>query len=780
MMGFRNLFFILIVWNTTPVCLYAYRVYPTIAQNEKMFDKNNYPFIAENADGFNLQHDSFAPFSADQVALIFKQFRNKNFINHGIFKSNVAITKMATMNKKPSFANVTAFMLYNEAPAMNAGEWAEALKQEVDWPLITHCRSYNDTKSFDAIRKQILATSGIMMEFQVTNEAKYDDAAKLLMYCVDHKKNVVFLTTFQQTPEVYSSAYQSFFYYLKKNINSKYLASDHLIFVPNCYQDSQVFPETSGYGSTFGIAHWLIDQKSKIFDGYIQPQIVFSSLKENTFFPNHSNLTINIDVKSATAVQEVKLYLGTDLVGANSTAPYTWKGGKLDNLTTGYKELKAVVQDHNGIVTTKAIQIRILEPPPVIPGFFKASQCSDFKTRNAPDAQGYFRHVFGGEWIDYQLNVAHEGIYDIDISLFVQKSKQFGGTISLFRSDELLGSYTTILNEPSQKSLSNFTETPKASIHNVNLKAGLQTLRFVFSHPDGIVKPQFYVNDFNFKIQGAPAITVTQPSKVEGGTYSNYDAPASLFVAANVRSTRTKGTIAKVTLYCNDKEISPLFQPPFEWNKENSLASLNKLPKGDYIFKIVATDELNYESFEQFDIKVIDRLAFNNSLKIPGTIKAWQYDLGGEGIGYHDFNEGIEGGLEEKKNPRYIKTVMEDVEVEKSDSDYCVSAIRNGEWLNYTISEVRKGNYDIVLTLAANTGKNGDVKIILDNKVIAIVPFDETGTTFDNYKEFKITPVNITENIKNANLRLEFVNPSIKTYLCFLKQFEFKMNTQNK
>ena len=773
-------FVIWFLWFITPVPIYAYRVYPTIAQNEKMFVKKNYPFIAQYADGFNLQYDSFSPFSADQVALIFKQFKNKNFINHGIFKSHVSITKMGTMNKKPPFANVTAFMLYNEAPAMGASEWEDALKQNVIWPLITHCRSYDTTKPFDAIRKQIQVTSGIMMEFQVTNEAKYDDAAKLLKYCVDNKKNVVFLTTFQQTPEVYSSAYKDFFYYLKKNINSKYLASDHLIFVPNCYQDSQVFPETSGYGSTFGIAHWLIDQKSKIFDGYIQPQIVFSSLKENTFFPNHSNLTINIDVKSATAVQEVKLYLGTDLVGANSTAPYTWKGGKLDNLTTGYKELKAVVQDHNGIVTTKAIQIRILEPPPVIPGFFKASQCSDFKTRNAPDAQGYFRHVFGGEWIDYQLNVAHEGIYDIDISLFVQKSKQFGGTISLFRSDELLGSYTTILNEPSQKSLSNFTETPKASIYNVKLKAGFQTLRFVFSHPDGIVKPQFYLYDFNFKIHGSPEIIVTQPGKIDGDVFQNYDAPASLFFAANVHSTRTDGTISKVTLYCNGSEVSSLLTPPFEWNKNGNLTSLNKLSKGDYSFKIVATDELNYESFKEFDIKVINRKPFTNLSKIPGIIKAWEYDLGGEGVGYHDFNEGIERGIGGVKNPRFIKTVLEDVEIEKCSTDYCVSAIRNNEWLNYTISEVKKGVYDIVLTLAANFGKYGEIMISIDNKIIAIVPFAETGTTFNVYKEFKITKVNIPEDLTNANLRLEFSNSSIKTYLCFLKQFEFKRNVENK
>ena len=39
----------------------AFRVYPTTAQNEMMLDKANFPFIAENADGFNLQYDAFGP-----------------------------------------------------------------------------------------------------------------------------------------------------------------------------------------------------------------------------------------------------------------------------------------------------------------------------------------------------------------------------------------------------------------------------------------------------------------------------------------------------------------------------------------------------------------------------------------------------------------------------------------------------------------------------------------------------------------------------------------------
>ena len=50
----------------------AYRVFPTTAQDERMFDKSNFPFISQNADGFRVQHDEFKPFTDEQVETIFE------------------------------------------------------------------------------------------------------------------------------------------------------------------------------------------------------------------------------------------------------------------------------------------------------------------------------------------------------------------------------------------------------------------------------------------------------------------------------------------------------------------------------------------------------------------------------------------------------------------------------------------------------------------------------------------------------------------------------------
>lgn len=765
----QSLFLIILSFHSA---LYAFRVYPTTAQDERMLDKTNFPFIAANADGFNLQHDCFAPFSKTQVATIFQQFTNKNLINHGVYQGTNIYT-MSTMNKLPSFANVTAFMLYNEAPAMNEAEWDDALSQKVTWPLITHCRAYNESNSFDKLRAEILKTSGIMMEFRVSDEEKYDDAASLMKYCVDNNRMIVFLTTFQETPNIFISAYKEFYYYLKKHLGAPYLNSDLVIFVPNTYNDEQVFPEMLGYGSTFGVAHWLIDQKSKTSDAYIQPTIKITSPQHRDYFENNKNLSVHAAVSDVNPTS-VKLFLNNEPVGEKHTAPYSWSGGLLSCLTNGYHELRVDVADNKSNVTSKAIRIKILKEAPVIPGFFQADNLIDYKLRNAPHEDGYVRHVYGEEWIDYKVNVEHTGIYDIDIGLKVQRSKQFGGSITLKKGTQNLGTYTTVLNDPAKTPLDNFTENPNAQIKGVHLTAGQQTLRACFSRPEGGVKPQFYLYDFNFKLRGAPHISFSYPRIKEGGRYPDYNAPASIDVRANVLSPRDEGKIKSVKLYLNDTLVEELSQAPFAWEAETNKI-LADIPPGEYCCKIVAVDEKNYTSFEQIDLKVIERQPFRDDLKLPGIIDAYQFDIGGEGIAYHDFNEGIERGLGGDENPRYAKSGAEDVEVESYGGKYTVTAVRNGEWLNYTIANIKKASYDVSIMSSANANKSADVKVWLNNDLLTTVHTQTTANTgFATFKNFTTKGVVIPKDMTNATIRLEFLNPNISNYLCFFRQFEFK------
>jgi carbohydrate binding protein with CBM6 domain/beta-propeller repeat-containing protein len=87
---------------------------------------------------------------------------------------------------------------------------------------------------------------------------------------------------------------------------------------------------------------------------------------------------------------------------------------------------------------------------------------------------------------------------------------------------------------------------------------------------------------------------------------------------------------------------------------------------------------------------------YRTPFAIPGTFEAEDFDLGGEGIAYHDNVPGNAGG-------QY--RLNEDVDIiASSDSaggGYVVKDFETGEWLNYTINVQNTTNYDIELRVSS-------------------------------------------------------------------------------
>ncbi|MER2490321.1 carbohydrate-binding protein [Catenovulum sediminis] len=85
-----------------------------------------------------------------------------------------------------------------------------------------------------------------------------------------------------------------------------------------------------------------------------------------------------------------------------------------------------------------------------------------------------------------------------------------------------------------------------------------------------------------------------------------------------------------------------------------------------------------------------------NPIAIPGTIEAELFDLGGQGIAYHDLGAGNTGG--QFRN--------EDVDIEiASTGGYNIGWFEPGEWLEYTVNVETAGNYAIHAKVAS--GMNG-------------------------------------------------------------------------
>ncbi len=114
--------------------------------------------------------------------------------------------------------------------------------------------------------------------------------------------------------------------------------------------------------------------------------------------------------------------------------------------------------------------------------------------------------------------------------------------------------------------------------------------------------------------------------------------------------------------------------------------------------------------------------------KIPGSINPTHYDLGGEGVGYHDLNPSNAGnGIRPEQG----------VDTEYRLPGGSVGGIQPGEWLEFTIDIQKEGIYSIEI-LFATPGSFGTFHIEFDE-------VDKTGLVYvkpsQNYSTFRPTKI---------------------------------------
>lgn len=97
---------------------------------------------------------------------------------------------------------------------------------------------------------------------------------------------------------------------------------------------------------------------------------------------------------------------------------------------------------------------------------------------------------------------------------------------------------------------------------------------------------------------------------------------------------------------------------------------------------------------------------------IPGRIEAEDFDLGGEGIAYHENNlNGNEGGATYRND---------EVDIEETgdiDGEYNVGYILQGEWLEYTVNVLSSTTYELDLRVAAD-GEGKTLHVEMDGEDI--------------------------------------------------------------
>ncbi len=109
---------------------------------------------------------------------------------------------------------------------------------------------------------------------------------------------------------------------------------------------------------------------------------------------------------------------------------------------------------------------------------------------------------------------------------------------------------------------------------------------------------------------------------------------------------------------------------------------------------------------------------YADPLSVPGTIQAEDFDIGGEGLTYHDTDpENISGAYR-----------FDGVDIEqRADGGYQISYIATGEWMEYTVNVKQSGNYVLTFYSASMDG-GGKIKFSIGNKVSSILTVPKTNS----------------------------------------------------
>ncbi|MEB2778755.1 Ig-like domain-containing protein, partial [Algoriphagus sp. D3-2-R+10] len=167
----------------------------------------------------------------------------------------------------------------------------------------------------------------------------------------------------------------------------------------------------------------------------------------------------------------------------------------------------------------------------------------------------------------------------------------------------------------------------------------------------------------------------------------------NLGITAN--ATDADGTIAKVDFYNGNTLLGTDTSSPYSFAWTN-------LPVGSFSLTAKATDNkgtttvstaVNIAVVNSNDGEKTSRSPYGGTAAIiPGTVEAENYDLGGQGVGYHDIDSGNIGGAYR----------ADDVDIEvATEGGYSVGWMYLNEWLEYTVNITTAGAYNLDARVAA-------------------------------------------------------------------------------
>ncbi len=489
------------------------------------------------------------------------------------------------------------------------------------------------------------------------------------------------------------------------------------------------------------------------------PYATITSPSTDTIVEYPATIPIEAKVSEPDKINTLKFFVnGTQLGTTFTQAPFS---ATLNISEAGVYEVTAVIVDKdNNQITSQVRTIRTVVAqaaydytPHPIPGTIELEEfdlgANDFayhddspgsetdvafRTDTDVDIEtctdvgdGYnIGYATAGEWLEYTVNILQEGLYDIDLRVACNGD---GRTLSLSLDDESLVSDIEIPNTAGWQAWQTVT------LNEVELPVGEHILRLTVGATDYV--NMNYVTFTKIFEPDPPVITLDSPA---ANLTINSDGQVSFSATAS----DPDGNIIGVSFYAGGDLLSTANTAPYtyEWTGMNP---------GVYTVSAEAfdTDGLSTKSDSVVVTVLGIRKPFNGAaLPIPGRIEAEEYDLGGEGVGYHEANA---NGNQLDATFRSDEVDMEPTQ--DGEGDYNIGYTLTGEWLEYTVKVATTQDYDIDLRVAKD-GDGGIVHLEIDGEdITGPISVPNTGG-WQVWETITLNDINLSAG--EHLLRLEF------------------------
>ena len=441
-------------------------------------------------------------------------------------------------------------------------------------------------------------------------------------------------------------------------------------------------------------------------------------------------LPIKVRARLATkTIEKVDLYVGAgltnmDLIATMTEDPYITEYQTAQNISAGWKYLKAVVTATDGSTYERLSRFNVLsvttrrepynEAPAELPGTIVVGEydkgASGVAYNNA--TRTTTSATRDDAWMEYTVDVKEDGVYAFDAEVASTKS---GGMFHLAEySMDNLAYLSEFVEVPVTGSNSDFQQLH--CVMTEPLTAGRHVICL------NIDKGGFYIKSLTFRrYEQDKNITVTVNS-VRPTTITVGDT-ATISIAARC----TTSTIADVKVYANNLHIGTLTESPYtmEWAPKE---------RGTYTITAIATNAEGKENVSAKKTLKVNgqRTPYSGvAIALPGTIQAENFDRGGEGMTFHDTDDNREGDAASYRTDGGIDIV-------KGNNGYAIGYTAANEWMEYTVDVKEPGEYSYdAYASSGTTGSGFTIGLVSGSSVISLAKVNVAQTGSNDWGTYK-------------------------------------------